>query len=117
MNFESFLHNINTDETYKQVVKDILSNNKLALTDAPEYLKNNKDLVLFGAKFGGIVEDYMSKELWSDKDFLIKLAKLNHSVAYKLNEDLRKDKMFLRALAKANHKTMLFISVDELIGE
>ena len=69
MDFEKFIEKINSDKTYKSAVKEILSNNPCVLHDAPEYLRNDKELVLFASRYDRLVGEHISSELKKTKIF------------------------------------------------
>ncbi len=116
MDFEKFIENINSDIKYKNVVKAILSNNPCALHDAPEYLKEKKELVLFASRFDMLIGEHMSSNLKKDKEFLLEFSKYNHTAPYFMDDSLRDNKEFLLNLLKINYKTLLLLNLDYILG-
>jgi len=116
MDFEKFIEKINSDINYKSAVKDILSNNPCVLNDAPEYLRNEKELILFASRYDRLVGEHISNELKKDKEFLLEFTRHNHTVPYFMDNSLRDDKEFLLNLIKTNHKTLILLNLDYILG-
>lgn len=116
MDFEKFIEKINSDINYKNAVKAILSSNPCVLHDALEYLKNEKELILFASRYDRLVGEHISNELKKDKEFLLEFTKYNHTVPYFMDNSLRDDKEFLLNLVKTNHKTLLLLDLDYILG-
>ena len=116
MNFEKFIENINNDDVYRKTVKAIFSNNPCALHDAPDYLRDKEELILFATRFDMLVGEHMSSRLKKDKDFLIKFTRYNHTAPTFMDDSLRKDKEFLLSLIKKNHKTLIYLDLDYILG-
>ena len=74
MDFERFIEKINNNFEYKTIVKKVLSNEPCALQDAEEYLKDDKELVLFVSRFDRLIGEHISTNLKKDKEFLSKLT-------------------------------------------
>ena len=88
MDFERFIEKINSNIKYKTIVKKVLSNEPCALQDAKEYLKDDKELVLFVSRFDRLIGEHISTNLKKDKEFLLEFSKYNHTVPYLSNEVL-----------------------------
>ena len=116
MNFENFIENINNDDVYRETVKAIFSYNPCALHDAPDYLRDKEELILFATRFDMLVGEFMSSRLKKDKDFLIKFTRYNHTAPTFMDDSLRKDKEFLLSLIKKNHKTLIYLNLDYILG-
>ena len=116
MDFEKFIEKINSDINYKSAVKDLLSNNPCVLHNSPEYLKNEKELILFASRYDRLVGEHVSYELKRDKEFLLEFSRYNHTVPYFMDNSLRGDKEFLLNLIKTNHKTLLLLDLDYILG-
>lgn len=116
MDFEKFIEKINSDINYKNAVKAILSSNPCVLHDALEYLKNEKELILFASRYDRLVGEHISNELKKDKEFLLEFTKYNHTVPYFMDNSLRDDKEFLLNLIKRNYKTLLLLDLDYILG-
>jgi hypothetical protein len=114
MDFENFLGKINKDDKYKALVKEILTHNKFAMHDAPLKYLEEKDLLLFAARFDPFVPEFMATELKKDKEFLLELAKHTAQVPNNMDDELHEDKEFLLKLIKRNNKTALHIDVLSL---
>ena len=116
MDFEKFIEKINSDINYKNAVKAILSSNPCVLHDALEYLRNDKELLLFASRYDRLVGEHISSELKKDKDFLLEFTKYNHTAPYFMDNSLREDKEFLLNLIKRNYKTLLLLDLDYILG-
>ncbi|MGE4384208.1 MAG: hypothetical protein AB7D41_13515 [Arcobacter sp.] len=116
MDFEKFIEKINSDAEYKAVVKKILSNESCALQEAPEYLKDEKELVLFISRFDRLIGKHISTNLKKDKEFLLEFSKYNHTAPYFMDNSLRTNKKFLLDLIKTNYKTLLLLNLDYILG-
>ena len=116
MDFERFIENINSNIEYKSVVKGILSNNSCALQDASEYLRDEKELVLFASRFDRLIGEHINSNLKKDKEFLLEFSRYNHTVPHFMDDSLRTDKEFLLALIKRNYKTLLLLNLDYILG-
>ena len=116
MNFEKFIENINSDNVYRETVKAILSNNPCALHDAPDYLKDKEELILFATRFDILVGEHMSPRLKKDKDFLLKFTRYNHTAPIFMDEHLKDDKEFLLSLIDKNHKTLIYLNLNYVLG-
>ncbi len=116
MDFEKFIENINNDDIYRKTVKAILSNNPCALHDAPDYLKDKEELVLFANRFDILVGEHMSSRLKKDKEFLLKFTRYNHTAPIFMDEPLKDDKEFLLSLINKNHKTLIYLNLDYVLG-
>lgn len=116
MDFEKFIENINNDDIYRKTVKAILSNKPCALHDAPDYLKDKEELVLFANRFDILVGEHMSSRLKKDKEFLLKFTRYNHTAPIFMDEPLKDDKEFLLSLINKNHKTLIYLNLDYVLG-
>jgi glycyl-tRNA synthetase len=95
MDFERFIEKINSNIEYKTIVKKVLSNEPCALQDAKEYLKDDKELVLFVSRFDRLIGEHISTNLKKDKEFLLEFSKYNHTAPYFMDDSLRTNKKFL----------------------
>jgi hypothetical protein len=116
MDFEKFIENINSDDVYAETVKAILSNNPCALHDAPDYLRDKEELVLFANRFDILVGEHMSSRLKKDKEFLLRFTRYNHTAPTFMDDSLRTNKEFLLSLIKKNHKTLIYLNLDYILG-
>ena len=116
MNFEKFIEKINSNIEYKTIVEKVLSNEPYALQNAPEYLRDEKELVLFVSRFDRLIGEYISINLKKDKEFLLEFSKHNHTAPYFMDDSLRTNKKFLLDLIKVNYKTLLLLNLDYILG-
>ena len=81
-----------------------------------DYLKDDKELVLFVSSFDRLIGEHISTNLKKDKEFLLEFSKYNHTAPYFMDDSLRTNKKFLLDLIKVNYKTLLLLNLDYILG-
>ncbi len=116
MNFEKFIATINSDDVYRETVKSILENNPYAIHDAPDYLKDKEELLLFGARLDMVSWQHINSRLKKDKEFLLEFTRYNYTTPILIDDSLKEDREFVLSLINENHKTLTYLDSDYVLG-